>query len=41
LLVGLLIYLRRAWPRRGVVILFLLLLIFVCLLNAVTIYFLL
>lgn len=41
LAVGLLIYLVRGRPRRGAVILLLLLLIFVCFLNAVTVYFLL
>jgi hypothetical protein len=41
LLIGLLIYLLRGKPRRGVVILFLLLLVFVCLFNAVMVYFLL
>lgn len=38
LLVGLLIYLARTRPRLGAVVLLLLLLIFVCLLNAVTVY---
>jgi len=41
LLLGLLIYLVRTRPRRGAVIFLLLLLIFVCLFNAVTVYFLL
>jgi hypothetical protein len=40
-LVGLFIYLVRNQPRRGAVILLLLLLIFVCLFNAVMVYFLL
>jgi hypothetical protein len=41
LLVGLVIYLRGARSRRGAVVPLLLLLIFVCLLNAMTVYFLL
>jgi hypothetical protein len=41
LLVGLLVYLARTRPRRGVIILLLLLLVFVCLFNAVMVYFLL
>jgi hypothetical protein len=41
LLVGLSIYLARARPRRSAVILLLLLLVFVCLFNAVMVYFLL
>ena len=41
LLVGLSIYLVRARPRRSAIILLLLLLVFVCLFNAVTVYFLL
>jgi len=41
LLAGLLIYAARSRPRRGAVILLLLSLVFVCLFNAVTVYFLL
>lgn len=41
LLVGLLVYLARSRPRRGAVILLLSLLLFVCLFNAIIIYFLL
>jgi hypothetical protein len=41
LVVGLLVYLVRAQPRRTSVILLLLMLTFVCLLNAAIVYFLL